>query len=68
MRSDTVVTEKLQKRTGVTSEDSIDLVAPQARFYELHDIGTGPLSGGVLLGDGAVVAACKEVCPPSPRL
>ena len=57
-------TEGLHNKTGVFSIATIDTILPQPRFYELYDIGTGPLYGNSVQSAGTtavIEAACSEV-------
>ena len=49
---------------GVSGEIAIDTILPQPKFYELYDVGTGPLYGNSLNSAGTTAvfaAACEEV-------
>ena len=57
-------TEGLHNKTGVSSVVTIDTILPQPRFYELYDVGTGPLYGNSVQSTGTtavIEAACSEV-------
>ena len=51
--------------TGVSSVTlGIDTMVPQPKFYELYDVGTGPLYGSTLSSAGTAavfLAACQDV-------
>ena len=43
---------------------TIDSMLPQPRFYDLYDVGTGPLYGNAVPGSGTtsvIESACREV-------
>jgi len=50
-------TENMYATTGVFSAAFIDSIPGQHRFYELHDLGTGPLHGASVPSSGST----KEV-------
>ena len=56
-------TERLQSKTGVSSIVSIESILPQPRFYELYDIGTGPLYGDSIVSNdtAGIEATWSEV-------
>ena len=58
------IAEGLHSKTGVSSVVTIDSMLPQPRFYDLYDVGTGPLYGNAVPGSGTtsvIESACREV-------